>query len=85
MTSYQLYSIMGSIKSSNKRKDRMSVKVDIRTEQEVFEYMTNVMLGEDTVRNLKNRFDSEMDGSITFEEWVVQFMVDLVSEDEMNY
>ena len=76
---------MGSIKSSNKRKDRMSVKVDIRTEQEVFEYMTNVMLGEDTVRNLKNRFDSEMDGSITFEEWVVQFMVDLVSEDEMNY
>ena len=63
----------------------MSVKVDIRTEQEVFEYMTNVMLGEDTVRNLRNRFDSEMDGSITFDEWVVQFMVDLVSEDEMNY
>jgi len=63
----------------------MSIKVDIRTEQEVFEYMTNVMLGEDTVQNLKIRFEDEMDGGITFEEWVVQFMVDLVSEDEMNY
>jgi hypothetical protein len=63
----------------------MSVKVDIRTEQEVFEYMTNVMLGEDTVQKLKIRFDNEMDGSITFDEWVVQFMVDLVSEDEDNY
>lgn len=63
----------------------MSVKVDIRTEQEVFEYMTNVVLGEDTVQKLKIRFDNEMDGSITFDEWVVQFMVDLVSEDEMNY
>jgi hypothetical protein len=63
----------------------MSVKVDIRTEQEVFEYMTNVMLGEDTVHKLKIRFDNEMDGSITFDEWVVQFMVDLVSEDEDNY
>tara|TARA_R110002074_G_scaffold24685_2_gene73623 strand:+ start:1110 stop:1340 length:231 start_codon:yes stop_codon:yes gene_type:complete len=76
---------MGSIKSSNSRKDRMSVKVDIRTEQEVFEYMTNVMLGEDTVQNLKIRFQDEMDGSVTFDEWVVQYMVDLVSEDEMNY
>jgi len=63
----------------------MSVKVDIRTEQEVFEYMTNVVLGEDTVQKLKIRFDNEMDGSITFDEWVVQFMVDLVSEDEDNY
>ena len=63
----------------------MSIKVDIRTEQEVFEYMTNVMLGEDTVQNLKIRFEDEMDGGNTFEEWVVQFMVDLVSEDEMNY
>jgi len=63
----------------------MSVKVDIRTEQEVFEYMTNVMLGEDTVQNLKIRFQDEMDGSVTFDEWVVQYMVDLVSEDEMNY
>ena len=63
----------------------MSIKVDIRTEQEVFEYMTNVMLGEDTVQNLKIRFEDEMDGSVTFDEWVVQFMVDLVSEDEMNY
>lgn len=63
----------------------MSVKVDIRTEQEVFEYITNVVLGEDTVQKLKIRFDNEMDGSITFDEWVVQFMVDLVSEDEMNY
>jgi hypothetical protein len=80
----------------------MSIKVDIRTEQEVFEYITNVMLGEDIVQNLKIRFEDEMDGSvtfegehvidmdelnsgITFEEWVVQFMVDLVSEDEMNY
>jgi hypothetical protein len=63
----------------------MSIKVDIRTEQEVFEYITNVMLGEDTVQNLKIRFEDEMDGGITFEEWVVQFMVDLVSEDEMNY
>jgi hypothetical protein len=80
----------------------MSIKVDIRTEQEVFEYITNVMLGEDIVQNLKIRFEDEMDGSvtfegehvidmdelnsgITFEEWVVQFMVDLVSEDQMNY
>ena len=63
----------------------MSVKVDIRTEQEVFEYITNVVLGEDTVQKLKIRFDNEMDGSITFDEWVVQFMVDLVSEDEDNY
>ncbi|MDA9002794.1 hypothetical protein N9J19_00330 [bacterium] len=63
----------------------MSIKVDIRTEQEVFEYMTNVMLGEDTVQNLKIRFEDEMDGSVTFDEWVVQYMVDLVSEDEMNY
>ena len=80
----------------------MSIKVDIRTEQEVFEYITNVMLGEDIVQNLKIRFEDEMDGGvtfegehvidmdelnsgITFEEWVVQFMVDLVSEDEMNY
>jgi recombinational DNA repair ATPase RecF len=80
----------------------MSIKVDIRTEQEVFEYITNVMLGEDIVQNLKSRFEDEMDSSVTFngehtidmavlmrgttfEEWVVQFMVDLVSEDEMNY
>ena len=63
----------------------MSIKVDIRTEQEVFEYITNVMLGEDTVQNLKIRFEDEMDGSVTFDEWVVQYMVDLVSEDEMNY
>jgi hypothetical protein len=63
----------------------MSIKVDIRTEQEVFEYMTNVMLGEDIVQNLKIRFEDEMDGSVTFDEWVVQYMVDLVSEDEMNY
>jgi hypothetical protein len=43
------------------------------------------MLGEDTVQNLKIRFEDEMDGSVTFDEWVVQYMVDLVSEDEMNY
>ena len=64
----------------------MSVQVDIRTEQEVFEYITHVMLGEDTIRNLKSRFrDEDWNGHITFEEWVIQFMVDLVSEDEMNY
>lgn len=63
----------------------MSVKVDIRTEQEVFEYITNVMLGEDTIQKLKSRFDDEMDGSITFEEWVIQMMADLVMLAEMNY
>ena len=42
----------------------MSIKVDIRTEQEVFEYITNVMLGEDIVQNLKSRFEDEMNGSV---------------------
>ena len=76
---------MQSIKSSNERKDSMSVKVDIRTEQEVFEYITNVMLGEDTIQKLKSRFADEMDGSITFEEWVIVMMADLVMLAEMNY